>query len=538
MGAEQSNKFLELFEGSDIARGVFNVVEDGSSGKKKGHARVLREPANEGLWKEHLEGGSGLGVIPINTLNKVKWGAIDIDQYNLDHKALVKKLKKAGVPAVLTRSKSGGGHVFLFVQEWIEAAEMQEKLNDLAVFLNVSGSEIFPKQSEILADRGDTGNFLNMPYFAGDATTRYGFDENGNALEVEEFLEHTLSRQLSVKQFRAIKIEREKAKGMEDAPPCLEHLCAVGFGEGSRNNGLFNMAVLAKQMDDLNWENLTHQFNTEYMDPPLPENEVNFLIKQLEKKGTYFYKCNDQPINSVCDKAKCRIRKYGVGRGIEDEFANLVEVKGIEPTYYMDINGQRVWIPSADDLLSYRRIEKQAVTQIGVLVKTMKQQDWRERLAELMETRTVADETPEHLRTRRGLMANRLRLIVCGHVIFPLGLYKLPVAVRHPFYDEENNTIGISQDLLWSIISNPNAPKELRDAFPVPSSIPAVITEMGGQAADMVSEGGAGMKISVWCVPLGELGLTPPDLRLAVTDAIEDVPPMTYLGTENLSEIN
>ena len=36
----------------------------------------------------------------------------------------------------------------------------------------MKGSEIFPKQTEILVERGDTGNFLNLPYYDRNERTK------------------------------------------------------------------------------------------------------------------------------------------------------------------------------------------------------------------------------------------------------------------------------------------------------------------------------------------------------------------------------
>ena len=69
------------------------------------------------------------------------------------------------LPLIVCRSKSGGAHVFLFTKENIPASLMQSKLKQMSIILGYEGSEIFPKQTEILVDRGDTGNFLNLPYY-------------------------------------------------------------------------------------------------------------------------------------------------------------------------------------------------------------------------------------------------------------------------------------------------------------------------------------------------------------------------------------
>ena len=90
-----AQEFFDLFKGSDIAHGTFVVKNSRSSdGKKQGTAKVLREPPTVKMWEEHLKGGTGLGIIPIRSDNMCRWGAIDIDNYNVEHKKLVQVLRK------------------------------------------------------------------------------------------------------------------------------------------------------------------------------------------------------------------------------------------------------------------------------------------------------------------------------------------------------------------------------------------------------------------------------------------------------------
>jgi hypothetical protein len=49
------------------------------------------------------------------------WGAIDIDQYPLDHSEVLKRLSRLELPLVVCRSKSGGAHLYLFFKEFVEA---------------------------------------------------------------------------------------------------------------------------------------------------------------------------------------------------------------------------------------------------------------------------------------------------------------------------------------------------------------------------------------------------------------------------------
>jgi hypothetical protein len=69
----------------------------------------------------------------------------------------------------------------------LTSADLQPKLVAIAALLGFAGSEVFPKQQKILVDRGDTGNFLNMPYFAGSRTTRYGYNNNADPWKEERF---------------------------------------------------------------------------------------------------------------------------------------------------------------------------------------------------------------------------------------------------------------------------------------------------------------------------------------------------------------
>ena len=190
--------FYDLFKGSDIAHGTFVVNQNRSrDGKKLGAAKVLREPTTVQMWSEHLEGGTGLGIIPIRSDNTCQWGGIDIDQYDINHKDLVKALKQNKVPAVVGRTKSGGAHIWIFISEPVEAADVQRKMTELSASLGHAGSEVFPKQTTILLDRGDTGNFLNMPYHSGKNSTRYAYDEKGEAMSPEQFIVYANKNQVT-----------------------------------------------------------------------------------------------------------------------------------------------------------------------------------------------------------------------------------------------------------------------------------------------------------------------------------------------------
>ena len=150
-------RFKAIFQGLDIAYGTYRIERAKDSGKQAGKAMVIRKPPTDELWVKHLEGVEpSLGIIPIRADNSCIWGCVDIDQYPLDLAGLILKVRKLALPLVVCRSKSGGAHVFLFTSEPVPAADMQRYLKAVAALLGESGREIFPKQTEILVDRGDT----------------------------------------------------------------------------------------------------------------------------------------------------------------------------------------------------------------------------------------------------------------------------------------------------------------------------------------------------------------------------------------------
>jgi hypothetical protein len=188
---------------------------------------------------------------------------------------------------------------------------MRLKLSEMSASLGFASSEIFPKQSEILSERGDTGNFLNMPYFGGDDTTRYSLDKNGDVNTLTQFLDYADEVQVPPETLEKFKVIKNEKQALKDGPPCLQFLVTQGFPQGTRNNGLFSLGIYAKLSDPDNWEDKLEEYNREYLSPPLGSSEVLTILKQLKTKE-YNYKCNDQPICAHCNSGVCKTRKFGI----------------------------------------------------------------------------------------------------------------------------------------------------------------------------------------------------------------------------------
>ena len=355
--------FKDIFKGLERARGVTYVDKKGADGQKiKGKSFVAREPVTEELWLNHLQGiEPSLGIIPINDDNKCRWGCIDIDSYaGFDHKKLINKIKSLKLPLVVFRSKSGGAHVFLFTEVPVEAKIVRDKLLSISAILGYGGAEVFPKQIE-LKSKDDTGNFLNLPYFNGDDTTRYAFKDDGTAASLEEFYGiYNNVKQLDV---GSIKVERPQSE-FSDGPPCLESLTQSKLNDG-RDRVIYQFIQYAKRKWPEEWSKKINQFNYTHFVEPLEDKVIQDKIKFHSKKDLGF-KCNEEPMCNHCDKSLCKTRKFGIGgESVFPTLSDLQKVELDEPYYWVNVDGERIKLDTIDSLLEQRLFRRTVAKQIN-----------------------------------------------------------------------------------------------------------------------------------------------------------------------------
>jgi len=379
-----AKQFAAIFDGLKSAYGTFEIDSKKANGKAAGKARVVREPRTMELFEKHLSGDNvGIGIIPINEDDSCIWGCIDIDEYPLDHKLLVDKIRRAKLPLVVCRSKSGGAHCFLFVKDWITAKTMRDTLQHIASALGYGGCEIFPKQIKLFLDRGDIGNFLNMPYFNAEDGLRYAINDDGTAATLQEFFDLYNTYVQTPDQIEALSKQRVDETPIVDGPPCLQTLCAQKISEGGRNNGLFNIGVYLRKAYPDNWQDEVLSYNMGYIDPPLPLSEVNLVVKQLEKKD-YAFRCNEPPIQNYCNKDVCQTRKFGIGAAISDiAIANLRKYNSIPPVWFLDVNGVPLELDT-DALQNQTIFQKACIEQLNFMPQTMPKRGWESRINQLM----------------------------------------------------------------------------------------------------------------------------------------------------------
>jgi len=145
---KHAKRFAGIFDGLKLAYGTYRIDRASSNGKQQGKAGVVKSPRTEETWEGHLSGkGDAIGIIPINEDNSCKWGCIDVDQYPLDHKELVERVRKMKLPMVVCRSKSGGAHCFCSQVSGLLQKKCRIR-SSISRRLGLRGCEIF--QSKLL----------------------------------------------------------------------------------------------------------------------------------------------------------------------------------------------------------------------------------------------------------------------------------------------------------------------------------------------------------------------------------------------------
>lgn len=392
MDSNQVKRFINIFSGLEEAHGYYNVDEATTQGQKRlGDRGTINEHVTTDLWEKHLQGERGLGICPINRDNVCRWGCIDIDKYDLNHREVISRITSDQLPLMVARSKSGGAHVFVFFKEPVAAKEVQDKLKEMASILGVGGSEIFPKQTHILADKGDAGSWLNLPYFDADKTVRYAFDSKGEQLSLAEFLDLAEYMQQSRKDFLSASAQAEENTEFKGAPICLERLTQVGVPEGTRNNAMVAFCTFAKKKYPDSWRLKVEEWNRSVLERPLESDELATLIKGQERKD-YQYRCSELPICNYCNRTQCMTREYGIGKsGAIPNFGALTKLNTDPPTWFLDVDGGGRLQLETEELQNQTRFQKKCMEQLNLMPPKLREGDWQLIIQGLMESLVILE---------------------------------------------------------------------------------------------------------------------------------------------------
>jgi hypothetical protein len=370
------SRFRALFAGLPRAWGEY---VEAAQGERKGRGITRQGALGDAQFTRHLAGKQRLGIVPIRDDNSVVFGAIDIDDYSTTPAQFTEQL--VDFPLCVTRSKSGGTHIWLFLAIPLPAAAVRDWLTQVALLIGYPGAEVFPKQSALASDE-DVGNWINIPYFDAERTTCYGVLPDGSSQLFADWLDTAEASRVDALP----EIKLAEPDLLEGAPPCLQTLARQGIPEGMRNKALFAFGVYAKKAHDPGWEDFLGQINVKYMDPPLQHREVEDTIKSLRRKK-YFYPCAQDPIRSVCNKALCRKCEHGIGGDVGDPGISIESISKVDsdpPFYFVQVNGQRIEIAESGYLLNQVQFRKLVFEKLDIIPQMIKEAAWAALINELM----------------------------------------------------------------------------------------------------------------------------------------------------------
>lgn len=394
-----ASKFLKVFDGYDLAYGQHCDLIKSDSGKVKGKAQTISNKLPIQVVEKHLDGtGNSLGIVPLKSNNKVKFGVIDIDGKHPTNprihsiEEIEEKVNKLQLPLIPCQSKSGDIHLYCFTKEEIPAILLIDRLKEWSSLLGYGNVEIFPKQNHRI-DEKDIGNWINLPYFDHEKTQRFAINKK-KKLNIEEFFEYVEIMRVGLDEMEDFKYENVD-ESFNDAPPCLQTIVSSGeVLDGGRYNSLFSFAVYFKKKYPDNYEEKILKLNTEILNPPADLRVLENIIKGVNKKE-YFYQCEQPPICQFCNKDECFNRKFGIGGnyGGELEFNNLTKYISSDASvrWYADYRGQRIKL-TTDELLNQRLLAKKMLDATNSIFTPMKNAKWMGILDGLLKNCTVYDD--------------------------------------------------------------------------------------------------------------------------------------------------
>lgn len=380
-------KFIQLFTGLQRNYGEA-TIQQAKVNPKKGNKLEppyfwTGRPITKQDYLDHLSGERSIGVQPCTDESTVIFGAIDIDpKHYTDYspKKYYDIIIENNLPLVPIKSKSGGLHLYLFLEKPTPAIFVREFLEKLLMTLTLEpDNEIFPEQTELDKDpeSGEpiNGKFLNLPYYAKKERvaidprdgSEFSFDQFIKTAEAnrhsKEFLEDFINLHISQLLMGGV-----NNKEFEDGPPCLQLMTKNSEGlKDGRDRFLYNYYVFAKKKYPDNWEDKVIKASRKYFheDHQYSDNEIKKKLPSWKKDSRKTgYTCTKEPINQFCLRAECRKRKHGFVSSKISQFPKMENLEKIdyfpEPEYIFTAvlpSGKRKEVRVANTKIFYLQVE-------------------------------------------------------------------------------------------------------------------------------------------------------------------------------------
>ena len=505
-----AEKFYTIFKGMENAHGTYNLANatGKDNGKILGAAAVIHEPPTPTTWMYHLLGQQGLGIGPLDNESMCGWGAIDIDKYDLKHQELLDKIKTKKLPLLCARTKSGGAHLYSFFTERLDAQFVKEKMTAMAIllgyaFIDDKPIEVFPKQIKVLTDRGDTSNWLNMPYLGAydengvltGSENRYFFNpETGTPWTANEFLENVDKYRVNDIELRQIEVKAElNDPYLVDAPPCLQQILAAGpIEEGYRNMMMYNLAVLANKISGDNpavRNQIIEDFNRKYCVPMLGASEIVKIQETIAKHPEYQFQCKDPKLKSYCNVPLCKNQRHGLSSAITMPIlSDAVKIVSDPCVYFLTVDDTRIEL-TVDEIYDQNKFAKKCIDAVNVMPPKLKHEEWRQMINNLLSTRReiVAPENVSRFGKFREILDDFAKAI---NPQFD----KDDIARDLPYYDKEKGELWFRMKALESYLTQQRLQYTRSDLF-------VKLSAMKGKGKQVKI---AGKNYHIWCVPMDD----------------------------------
>ncbi len=355
-------RYIKYFDGYREAYGLADFEHeeakiDPESGKKRPVYRWNFEPLTEEIYNSHVEGKISIGIQPCNTDKEARLGVIDIDPKDyadFDKKFFIDKIQEFDLPLIPVESKSGGLHLWIFIDEFMSAKDIVSFLtNLLPLFKLKPNTEIFPKQTELTRDESTgkigPGQFINLPYYGGE---RKGLNVDGTSFTLDNFLQLIEANTVSKNDLQQITegIDKKIYEGVNgdfiDGPPCMAVLSKLSKEKNfdGKDRFMYNYHVLVKMKYPDTWEDKVKNAPVKYFEEihgnAWTDQKLKAKIKSWAKteKG---YTCNQDPLFEHCKKGICVKKKFGVLSGSKGSYPALTNLRKIEifeePEYEFDV---------------------------------------------------------------------------------------------------------------------------------------------------------------------------------------------------------
>lgn len=379
--------FQAIFYGHANTYGVhIEKKSEDKDVKKRGENYTKSEPVTEDLYVNHLAGVQGLGIVPIMSTGECAFGVLDVDKYGTDHAVLLRAIFSYDLPLVPFRSKSGGLHLYLFFSKPEPASKVIDILESFKILLSLDEkTEIFPKQRAI--KDGQTGNWINLPYFNYEDTKQYLMDREGYKLSLEEAINTAKIKRASIDSIK----KSLEALPMADGPPCIQSINLLGE-TSFRNNYLMSVATYYKAKVGDDFQFAVAEANQNLVDP-LELDRLTATVIASHKKRSYTYLCKEEPICSICHKNVCKKRKYGIGGSEVSEltYESLEQIRTDPPYYIWTINGKKLKFYTEADLINQNMFRQLCLRYINILPMKLKEETWTDIVNKALKEMTFQD---------------------------------------------------------------------------------------------------------------------------------------------------